>query len=96
MQNPSLGMASHDLCIAKITILGATPGAIPGTDGNPHERFSFAHAFSERFFSKIGVVRVRQNFKGFVLRFMGEEFPGSRLSFPDPRTLELIFKPREG
>ena len=23
------------------TILGATPGATPGIDGNPHERFSF-------------------------------------------------------
>ena len=50
MQNPILGMASHDLCNAKTRILGATPGAIPGIDGNPHGRFSFAHAFSERFF----------------------------------------------
>ena len=31
------------------TILGATPRAIPGNDGNPHERFSFAPAFSELF-----------------------------------------------
>ena len=51
MQHPILGMASHDLCNAKTTILGATPGAIPGIDGNPHESFlSFAHEFSERFF----------------------------------------------
>ena len=50
MRNPILGMASHDLCNAKTRILGATPGAIPGIDGNPHERSSFAHAFSERFF----------------------------------------------
>ena len=49
VQNPILGMTSHDLCHAKTTILGATPGAIPGIDGNPHERFSYAHAFSERF-----------------------------------------------
>ena len=39
MRNPILGMASHDLCIAKTAILGATPGAIPGIVGNAHERF---------------------------------------------------------
>ena len=27
---------SRDLCNAKTTILGATPGAIPGIDGTPH------------------------------------------------------------
>ena len=32
-----LGMASHDLSNTKTTILGATPGAIPGIGGNPHE-----------------------------------------------------------
>ena len=37
-----LGMASHDLGNTKTTLLGATPGAIPGIDGNPHEIFSFA------------------------------------------------------
>ena len=30
MRNPILGMASHDLSNAKTTILGGTPGAIPG------------------------------------------------------------------
>ena len=35
MRNPILGMASHDLCSVKTTTLGA----IPGIDGNPHERF---------------------------------------------------------
>ena len=54
MQNSILGKASHDLCNAKTTILGATSGAIPGNDGNPHERFSFAYAFSERFFKNWG------------------------------------------
>ena len=34
-------MASHDLSNTKTTILGATPGAIPGIDGNAHEIFSF-------------------------------------------------------
>ena len=53
-------MASHDLSNTKTKILGATPGAIPGIDGNPHERFSFAPAFSERFFSRVGVVPARQ------------------------------------
>ena len=36
------------------TILGAIPGAIHGIDRNPHERFSFAPAFSERFFKNWG------------------------------------------
>ena len=54
MRNPILGMASHDLRNAKKTILGATPGVIPRIHGNPHGRFSFAHAFSERFFQKLG------------------------------------------
>ena len=48
-------MASHDLCNVKTRIVGATPGAIPGIDGNPHERFSFAHAFSERLLFRVGV-----------------------------------------
>ena len=36
VQNSILGTASHDLSNTKITILGATPGAIPGIHGNPH------------------------------------------------------------
>ena len=47
-------MASHDLSNMKATIVGATPGAIPGIDGNPHEIFSFAPSFSERFFKDWG------------------------------------------
>ena len=47
-------MASHDLSNTKPTILGATPGVIPGIYGNPHEIFSFAPAFSERFFENWG------------------------------------------
>ena len=50
MRSSILGMASHDLSNTETTILGATPGAIPGINGNPHERFSFAPPFSERFF----------------------------------------------
>ena len=42
IRNSILGMASHDLSNMKTTILGATPGAIPEIDGNPHEGFSFA------------------------------------------------------
>ena len=48
IRNSILGMASHDLSNTKTTILGATHGAIPGTDGNPHERFSFAPPFSQK------------------------------------------------
>ena len=47
-------MASHDLSNTKTAILRATPGAILGIDGNPHDRFSFALVFSERFFKKWG------------------------------------------
>ena len=55
MRNSILGMASHDLSNMKATILGATPGAILGIAGNPHERFQFAPLFSELFL-RIGVV----------------------------------------
>ena len=54
IQNSILGIASHDLSNTKTTILGATPRAIPGSDGNPHEIFSFAHVVSERFFKNWG------------------------------------------
>ena len=54
IRNSILGMAFHDLSNTKTKILGATPGAIPGNDGNPHERFPFAPAFSERFFKNWG------------------------------------------
>ena len=47
-------MASHDLSNTKPAILGATPGAIPGIEGDPHERFSFDPAFSELFFKNWG------------------------------------------
>ena len=44
MRNPILGMASHDLSNTKTTILGATPGAIPGIDGNTHDQVQKKHA----------------------------------------------------
>ena len=54
IRNSILGMASHDLINTKPTILGATLGAIPGIAATPPERFSFAPAFSERFFKNWG------------------------------------------
>ena len=54
IQNSILGMASHDLSNTKTTILGATPGAIPGVDGNPHEIFSFAPSILGAFFRELG------------------------------------------
>ena len=54
----------HNLRNTKTTILGATPGAIPGIDGNPHERFSFAHSFSERFFENWGGPRTEEGNRG--------------------------------
>ena len=54
IRNSILGMASHDLINTKPTILGATLGAIPGIAADPPERFSFAPAFSERFFKNWG------------------------------------------
>ena len=60
IRNSILGMASHDLSNTKTTILGATPGAIPGNDGNPHERFSLAPPFSECFSKNWGGPRVQE------------------------------------
>ena len=60
IQNFILGMAPHDLGNTKTTILGATPGAIPGIGGNPHERSSFAPSFSERFFENWGGPRAEE------------------------------------
>ena len=60
IRNSILGMASHDLTNTKTAILGATPGAIPRIDGNPHERFSFAPSFSERFFENWGGPRAQE------------------------------------
>ena len=60
IRNSILGVASHDLRNTKTTILGATPGAIPGIDGNPHEIFSFGHAFSEHFFKSRGGPRAAE------------------------------------
>ena len=66
IRNPILGMASHDLINTKATILGATLGAIPGIAANPPEGFSFAPAFSERFFKNWGgSPRPRTRFKPF-------------------------------
>ena len=55
IRNSILGMASHDLSNTTTKILRATPGAVPGIHGNPHQRFSFTPAFSERFFKNWGV-----------------------------------------
>ena len=59
IRNSILGMASHDLNNMKTTILGATPGAIPGIDGNPHEGIQLP-LDSRRGFSRIGMVPVRK------------------------------------
>ena len=61
VRNSILGMASHDSSNTKTTILGATPGAIPRIDGNPHERFSCAPPFSERFFENWGGPRAQEH-----------------------------------
>ena len=50
MQNSILGMASRNLSNSKPAILGATPGAILGIGGHPHERFSFAPVHSRSVF----------------------------------------------
>ena len=63
IRNSILGMASHDLINTKPTILGATLGAIPGIAANPPERFSFAPAFSERFFKNWGGPRAPDLFR---------------------------------
>ena len=72
IRNSIFGMASHDLSNTKTTILGATPGAIPGIDGHPHERFSFAPPFSERFFENWGGPRVQEIWS--LVIFVGVRF----------------------
>ena len=52
----------------KTTILGATPGAILGIDGHPHERFSFAPSFSGRFFLG-NCPRTRKNYSYMIQAF---------------------------
>ena len=64
IRNSILGMASHDLINTKPTILGATLGAIPAIAANPPEIFSFAPAFSERFFKNWGGPRAPKLRKG--------------------------------
>ena len=75
IRNSILRMASHDLINTKTNILGATPGAIPGIDGNPHERFSFAPAFSERFVKNWGGPRAPEQWQASICTL------GSTLSF---------------
>ena len=60
MQNSILGMASHDLSNTKITILGATPGAIPGIDGHPHQKDFHLPMHSRSVSLRIGVAPVHQ------------------------------------
>ena len=73
IRNSILRMASHDLINTKPTILGATLGAIPGIAANPPERFSFAPAFSERFFKNWGgprapEVQLKENTRHHLLQ----------------------------
>ena len=68
-----LGMGSHDLSNTKTKILGATPGAIPGIDGNPHERFSFAPAPLQKCVGDFCSI----NFGGFCREFSWRIFLGT-------------------
>ena len=54
IRNSILGMASHHLSNTKTTILGATPGAIPGIDGNPHRRIFICPSILGAFFRELG------------------------------------------
>ena len=42
-------MGSHDLSNTKTTILGASPGAIPGIDGQRTEHVKKGHVKTDRF-----------------------------------------------
>ena len=76
IRNSILGIASHDLSNTKTTILGATLGAIPGSDGNPHEIFAFAPPFSERFFKNWGGPRAQDlSSPKRALNFMSPNIP---------------------
>ena len=54
MRNSILGMASHDLSNTRTTILRATPGAILGFDGHPHERIFICACILGAFFQELG------------------------------------------
>ena len=104
MRNSILGMASHDLSNAKTTILGATPGAILGIDGHPHERFSLAPAFSERLFKNWGGPRAQElssvahsdaawgaRHSQVLIRDLGMAWCSADI-VSDPKMLDLIYK----
>ena len=78
IRNSILGMASHDLLNTKPTILGATLGAIPAIAATPPEIFSFAPAFSERFFKNWGGPRAPDIL--FLPCFPWNERTGQRIS----------------
>ena len=63
-------------------ILGATPGAILGIDGNPHESFSFAPAFSKSFFKNWGRPRKPEKFTLTSLRDPVRNFLNSDYNLP--------------
>ena len=85
IRNSILGMASHDLINTKPTILGATLGAIPGIAANPPERFSFAPAFSERFFKNWGGPRAQENQNESGKPLSADPFYKSPIFFQGPR-----------
>ena len=83
MRNPILRMASHDLRHAKPKILGATPGAVAGIDGNPHERSSFVPAFLEFLFKNWGGPRAPESWAMLKRCRCGEEKRGENLDGRD-------------
>ena len=90
IRNSILGMVSHDLTNTKPTILGATLGAIPGIAANPPERFSFAPAFSERFFKNWGGPRAPEKLTPHCLAaIFDSQLPSPKLSLKIPPKLPL-------
>ena len=84
---------SHDLSNTKATILGATLGAIPGIDGNPHERCSFAPSFSERLFRELGwSPRARPIYPCFTWHFwrLFETTRKIKITFRGSKSLERL------
>ena len=74
IRNSILGMASHDLSNTKTTILGATPGAIPGIDGNHMKDFHLS--ILGAFFQELGWSPRARDFK--LRNPKSQKFPPNR------------------
>ena len=98
IRNSVLGMASHDLSNTKPTILGATPRAILGIDGDPNQRLSFLPPFSERFVRNWGGPHAWNYFLRELGSYILKDTPKPwQLKAPGPKpTIKQLKEARKG